>query len=133
MISSCRLAVLLMGTFCVSNALADIATTKHNLSVSGPGDVKASVETQICIFCHTPHGASPAAPLRERTVLEHLVEGTGGRGETGQEVVFGQHNHVELRVRRLDRIEQLTQPSFLRDRTCRSRFQARRPAGTGRP
>ena len=35
---------------------ADIVATKHNLSTSGPGPVKATLETQICIFCHTPHG-----------------------------------------------------------------------------
>lgn len=40
-----------------------IITTKHNLSVSGPGPVKATVETEVCVFCHTPHNASPAKPL----------------------------------------------------------------------
>ena len=46
----------------------DVANTKHNLSVSGPGTVKAVSETQICVFCHTPHGAqsAPAAPLWNR-------------------------------------------------------------------
>jgi hypothetical protein len=44
-------------------ALAGIRNTKHNLSVSGPGPVKAVSETQICIFCHTPHNASPSTPL----------------------------------------------------------------------
>jgi len=44
-------------------ALAGISTTKHNLSVTGPGPIKAVSETQICIFCHTPHNASPAYPL----------------------------------------------------------------------
>ncbi|MBM4146676.1 MAG: hypothetical protein FJ240_10480 [Nitrospira sp.] len=44
-------------------ASAGIRDTKHNLSVSGPGDVRAVSETQICIFCHTPHNSSPAKPL----------------------------------------------------------------------
>jgi hypothetical protein len=44
-------------------ALAGIRDTKHNLSISGPGDVKAVEETQICIFCHTPHNSSPVQPL----------------------------------------------------------------------
>jgi predicted CXXCH cytochrome family protein len=34
---------------------ATIKTTKHNLSTTGTGTIKASVETQVCIFCHTPH------------------------------------------------------------------------------
>ena len=33
---------------------ADIRSTKHNLSVSGPGSVKATTETEICIFCGNP-------------------------------------------------------------------------------
>jgi predicted CXXCH cytochrome family protein len=40
-----------------------VRDTKHNLSVSGPGQIKATSETEICIFCHTPHNASPAVPL----------------------------------------------------------------------
>ncbi|MCK9985772.1 MAG: hypothetical protein AzoDbin1_02244 [Azoarcus sp.] len=42
-----------------------ISNTKHNLSSSGstaPGTVKATTESQICVFCHTPHAANIAAP-----------------------------------------------------------------------
>jgi predicted CXXCH cytochrome family protein len=44
-------------------AFAGIKGTKHDLSVSGAGTVKALTETQTCIFCHTPHNAEPAYPL----------------------------------------------------------------------
>ena len=30
----------------------------HNLSVSSPGTMHANAEWDVCIFCHTPHGAS---------------------------------------------------------------------------
>jgi predicted CXXCH cytochrome family protein len=43
-------------------------SNKHNLSVSGPGPVKATTETEICIFCHTPHNANPAVPLWSHTM-----------------------------------------------------------------
>ena len=44
--------------------LADsIVNSKHNLSASGPGVVKAVAEPEICIFCHTPHNSTPDAPL----------------------------------------------------------------------
>ncbi|MBE0602728.1 MAG: cytochrome c3 family protein [Deltaproteobacteria bacterium] len=43
-----------------------IVSSKHNLSVSGPGTVKAGVETQVCVFCHTPHRGSSEAPLWNR-------------------------------------------------------------------
>lgn len=32
-----------------------VARTVHNLSVSGPGQVKSLSETEICKFCHIPH------------------------------------------------------------------------------
>ncbi len=38
-----------------------LVDSKHNLSVSGP-NIRASRETHICVFCHTPHSANPAAP-----------------------------------------------------------------------
>lgn len=48
--------------------IADVSNTKHNLSASGPGTLKATTESQICVFCHTPHAAEniPAAPLWNR-------------------------------------------------------------------
>ena len=53
-------------------ALAEIVTkienTKHNLSASGPGPVKAVNEEQICVFCHSTHNANleVTAPLWNR-------------------------------------------------------------------
>jgi predicted CXXCH cytochrome family protein len=43
-----------------------IVSTVHNLSVSGPGSVKATSESEICIFCHTPHNGRPDRPLWNR-------------------------------------------------------------------
>jgi predicted CXXCH cytochrome family protein len=37
--------------------------TRHNLSVSGTGAIRALTEDRVCIFCHTPHNASPLSPL----------------------------------------------------------------------
>jgi len=44
-----------------------ILTSKHNLSTSGPGTIKAEGEMEICVFCHTPHDSLPEAPLWNRT------------------------------------------------------------------
>lgn len=49
-----------------AHGLGGILTTKHNLSVSGPGEIKATKEDRVCIFCHTPHHASPVTPLWSR-------------------------------------------------------------------
>src|SRR4029079_11740449 len=40
-----------------------VVDSKHNLAVSGPGTIKAATETEVCIFCHTPHRAGPELPL----------------------------------------------------------------------
>jgi len=54
--------LLQCGGVSAQNTNANIAVTRHNLSASGTGPVKASSENQICVFCHTPHAANAAAP-----------------------------------------------------------------------
>ncbi|MFM2121384.1 MAG: hypothetical protein RL722_2852, partial [Pseudomonadota bacterium] len=50
--------------------VSDVRSTPHNLSVNGPGSVHATAggTDQVCVFCHTPHGATQAdqggTPLR---------------------------------------------------------------------
>lgn len=53
-----------------SSAFAQVASTKHNLSSTGTGSNTTATTTQICVFCHTPHGADTSAPvpLWNRTV-----------------------------------------------------------------
>jgi hypothetical protein len=42
---------------------SNIAATRHNLSASNTAvQNRASSETEICVFCHTPHGSVTAAP-----------------------------------------------------------------------
>ncbi|MEQ1519421.1 MAG: cytochrome c3 family protein [Usitatibacteraceae bacterium] len=52
------------------SALAQISTTKHNLGTTGPGPNKFGGTDELCVFCHTPHGAdtSAAAPLWNRVI-----------------------------------------------------------------
>jgi hypothetical protein len=53
---------------------AGIADTYHNLTATGPGTIKGTGITEICVFCHTPHfGATTAedsGPLWNRTLSE---------------------------------------------------------------
>ncbi len=49
-----------------------IVLTKHNLSVSGPGTIKATVEKPVCEFCHTPHHAGQVQPLWNKDIPEIL-------------------------------------------------------------
>ena len=46
-----------------AQAPVSIVNSKHNLSISSPGTVHATTESDVCIFCHTPHGAATAGPL----------------------------------------------------------------------
>jgi predicted CXXCH cytochrome family protein len=55
--------VLLTFSCPVENARATILSTRHNLSKSGPGPIKAVTETEVCVFCHTPHHADSSGPL----------------------------------------------------------------------
>jgi len=51
-------------------AQSNVIDTKHNLSSTAGADQiadRSTDEDQICVFCHTPHQASPAAPLWNHT------------------------------------------------------------------
>ena len=54
---------------------SNVRATRHNLSKNwggggaDPRTVKASSESQVCVFCHTPHAATPAlTPLWNKQV-----------------------------------------------------------------
>lgn len=42
---------------------AGVAATPHNLSVTGPGEVRSLTEPEICKFCHIPHNPVASKPL----------------------------------------------------------------------
>jgi predicted CXXCH cytochrome family protein len=44
-----------------------VVNSPHNLSATGPGAIRAASEQEICIFCHTPHNATPVQPLWNRS------------------------------------------------------------------
>jgi len=79
-----------IGFFASKAEALQIANTVHNLSVSGPGTVKAVDEERICIFCHTPHDALADAPLwnRYETTTTFTLYPTGG----SMQAVPGQPN-----------------------------------------
>jgi len=62
------LACSFIGAGLPAQTSSDMANTKHNLSVSGTGTIKALTETRICVFCHTPHTAAPLSPLWNREI-----------------------------------------------------------------
>ena len=46
-----------LGVLSWTDVKADITVTPHNLSSAGAGQT-----SEICVFCHTPHGADTTAP-----------------------------------------------------------------------
>lgn len=40
-----------------------ILASKHDLSIAGRGAIKASTESEVCLFCHTPHRGTGELPL----------------------------------------------------------------------
>jgi len=58
------LSFALLGAF--ARADESVVNSKHDLSAQGPGPIRAVSETEICIFCHTPHNAAPQTPLWNR-------------------------------------------------------------------
>lgn len=68
---SMAVALLAIGMFGSQQALAGIASTKHNLGSTGTGVNKFDGTGEICVFCHTPHGADTSAsvPLWNRALV----------------------------------------------------------------
>ncbi|MEO5658653.1 MAG: cytochrome c3 family protein [Polaromonas sp.] len=90
MLSKARLATvglllvtaLAQAQIAATDKISDVRGTKHNFSAAADGSstpsggtvptrsIKASSETQVCVFCHTPHEATTGivAPLWNRTL-----------------------------------------------------------------
>ena len=47
-------------------ASTSVANTVHNLTPSGPGTFRAPEAAGLCVYCHTPHNASPQRGLWNR-------------------------------------------------------------------
>ena len=71
-ILSCLTGILVLFLALPAGAKEGIVNTRHNLSSTGPGEIKAlpgaDPLNRICIFCHTPHNAAPRTPLWNRSI-----------------------------------------------------------------
>lgn len=66
------IALAILCLYATAQAAGSIFTTKHNLSASGPGPVKATVEKPVCEFCHAPHRPGQGVPRWNRDLSEVL-------------------------------------------------------------
>lgn len=53
------LAILWMLVLSPALARSQVAKTVHNLSATGPGQIKAAKVRDVCVFCHTPSHKAP--------------------------------------------------------------------------
>jgi predicted CXXCH cytochrome family protein len=88
---------VVFATMAADVALAQgLASSKHNLGTGGTGGVHVTTGTsEICVFCHTPHGGQiGTAPLWNKNLPSttyQLYGSTGGESATldGQVLVVG--------------------------------------------
>jgi len=64
-VSLAALGVLMLAV-AVPNAESSVAGTKHNFGSLSTADVKTTQNSEICVFCHTPHNSNPAIPMWNR-------------------------------------------------------------------
>jgi predicted CXXCH cytochrome family protein len=70
------LAFLVLGIFLApamraqNSVISKLRNSKHDFSVSSGATLKATDEDALCLFCHTPHNARPAAPLWNHAMSE---------------------------------------------------------------
>src|SRR5208283_5601764 len=59
------LVLFLLESVVVTGAYAQsrVFETKHNLSITSPGVIKAATEGSVCLFCHTPHAPQASVQL----------------------------------------------------------------------
>ena len=83
------LAALAAALPAVGWAGGSVVSSKHDLSVSGPGPVRAVSETQVCVFCHVGHGNGPLGQNRPESralytpYQSSTAKAQGGFGPTG--------------------------------------------------
>jgi predicted CXXCH cytochrome family protein len=69
-----------------------VVTSKHNLSTTGPGTIRSTTETQVCVFCHTPHNANPAPQLWNHQTNSAQTYGTYGSSSFESGTIPGTFN-----------------------------------------
>lgn len=82
-----------------SAAFAGIAQTKHNLGSAQTTGNYTDATTEICIFCHTPHGANQATaqvPLWNRVMSTTLYSKYSTLGTTSFDAAEGAIGSVSL-------------------------------------
>jgi len=68
-------------------ARTDLASSKHDLTPDGPGPVRETATSGLCVFCHTPHNAATTRALWNRdmpSVTYNLYQSSTLQASPGQ-------------------------------------------------
>jgi len=70
MVASCLAAAAF--TLFAGTASAQVSGSKHDLGTAGGAQQKTDLTTEVCVFCHTPHGSdtSASAPLWNKNLAQ---------------------------------------------------------------
>lgn len=107
------LTALAQAAITATDKISDVRGTKHNFSATPDGSetpsggkvpartVKASSETQVCVFCHTPHDAEAtgfAAPLWNRKLSgqTYTPYDSSSMEASGAELTIAPGNNTKL-------------------------------------
>ncbi|HEX9242315.1 MAG TPA: cytochrome c3 family protein [Anaeromyxobacter sp.] len=78
------LLAVLLATRAAAAPGHSVVGSKHDLSVSGPGPIKATKEANPCLFCHTLHGGGEKGSSRPRSSAKYQAyESSTFRGRVG--------------------------------------------------
>ena len=104
------LIVTLMTAFMAGAGIPlPVKGSKHDLSTTGPGpyksaDLASGGTSEICVFCHTPHGGNTDAPLWNRTNVGSITPYTSdvmsalSSTFAGDSVLGAGLKHVKTRI-----------------------------------
>ena len=64
------ISVFIVASLAAASASAGIRGSKHDLGAGGAAQATTAATTEVCVFCHTPHGATTTAavPLWNKTL-----------------------------------------------------------------
>jgi predicted CXXCH cytochrome family protein len=79
--SPVALALLLAAQVALAAGGGQVVGSKHDLSVTGPGPIRATSERNACVFCHLPHNGANNRP--ELSAVHRPYESTTMVARTG--------------------------------------------------
>jgi predicted CXXCH cytochrome family protein len=92
------LLACLAGTAAAASKPGDVVRSKHDLSIIGGSSVKATTQSEVCVFCHTPHNSNPSRQLWNHQPSSAANYTTYGSSSFDSGTVAGTYNTLPGRA-----------------------------------